>query len=390
MEAADLSKKTTASLGTLADLLGGSVIGDADLTVDGVEHPARASDRELALALEKSAVQALAGSAAAAAVVATPMKDAAELGRLKGYLVVDRPRVALAKLLGLFAPAPRLAPGIHGTAVVDPEATVGDGVSIGAYAVVGSGTVIGPGTRIFPHATIGADVTIGRDAAIHAGARIGDRVSLGDRVIVQSNAVIGSDGFGYVTASESTVEAAYRRRNLRSNQTEGSNDEILRIASAGTVVIEDDVEIGAATTIDRATLGATRIGRGTKIDNLVQIAHNCEIGQNCMIAGQVGLSGSVRVGDRTVLAGQVGIADHKTIGSDCLVIAGSGVGGSIPDRAVYGGYPARPKEETLRDLANIRRVPTLMAEIDALKSRLADLEAAGSGDRPEAKGGTGV
>jgi UDP-3-O-[3-hydroxymyristoyl] glucosamine N-acyltransferase len=209
------------------------------------------------------------------------------------------------------------------------------------------------------HVTIGADVSIGTDCMIHPGVRIADHAEMGDRIIVHPNVVIGSAGFSFVPGSR-----------------DGASDLLYpqRIHSLGKVIIEDDVEIGAGTTIDRATMSVTRIGRGTKIDNLVQIAHNVTIGQGCLICAMAGISGSVKIGDRVLLGGRAGIADHVTIGSDAAVAAGSGVGTNVPAGTQVSGYPAVKHERSLENFLYLGRQKALHARVAALQGRVEALE----------------
>jgi UDP-3-O-[3-hydroxymyristoyl] glucosamine N-acyltransferase len=196
---------------------------------------------------------------------------------------------------------------------------------------------------------------------LHPGVRIGDRVVVGDRAILQHNVSLGADGFSYATP-----EPAARA---------GEAASVLpRINSIGTVVLEDDVEIGANSAVDRATLAATRIGRNTKIDNLVQIGHNVAIGENCLICGMVGISGSVKIGDRVVLAGGVGVTDHVTIGSDAMIAGGSGVASNVPAKAIMAGYPAVSRERAFEQVKHLARLRALFAEVGDLKKRIAALE----------------
>jgi len=349
----------------LAQLIGASVIGEGDVSVFGIAHPSDASSDELALAINADAVAALRGTAAQAALVAAAPTHCG----LKGYIVVPRPRYAMAQLLQIFERRPHSTFGIHPTAHVDETANIAAGVSIGALCHVGPGTFIEDGTVLLPHVTLGAEVTVGKNCLFHPGVRVGDRVTIGDRVTLQANACVGADGFSFVTAERGSVEAA-----KEAGEVVAFNTNVLRINSIGTVVLGDDVEIGACSTVDRATIGATVIGRGTKIDNLVLVAHNCTVGENCLIAGQTGISGSVRVGERVVFAGQVGVADHLTIGDDAILIAGAGVGTNIPGRAVYGGTPAIPWKRKLVELTNIGRIARVIRDLLDLRERVASLE----------------
>jgi UDP-3-O-[3-hydroxymyristoyl] glucosamine N-acyltransferase len=322
----------------------------------------------LALAVEESAEKSLAQTKAPAAAVAEGR--AAALAGLKGGIVVKRPRMALAKLLEIFDRPPVTQAGLHPSAVIDPSATVAPDASVGPLCHIGPHARIGARARLLAQVTVGAGASVGEDCLVHSGARIGERCVLGDRVIVQPNAAIGADGFSFVTPEKGSIESARES----GGRIEAQNLEIVRINSVGNVVVGDDAEIGAGTCIDRGTLGATRIGRGTKIDNLVQIGHNCTIGENCLIAGMCGISGSVTLGDRVTLAGGVGIADHVSIGDDAIIMARSGVGTSIPAREIWFGYPALPRLQAARMLMNARRAALVMQDVDDIKQRLARLE----------------
>jgi UDP-3-O-[3-hydroxymyristoyl] glucosamine N-acyltransferase len=360
------------TLTDIAAALGARLVGDGSFVVRSVAHPALAEGADtLALAMEEGAERALARTKAAAAAVAEG-RDAA-LSGLKGGIVVKRPRVALARLLELFDRPPLAEPGVHPSAVVDPAAEIGADVAIGPLCHVGPGARIGARTRLLAQVTVGAGARLGEDCLVHSGVRIGERCVLGRRVIVQPNAVIGADGFGFVTPEKGSIESARET----GGRVEAQNLALLRINSLGNVVVGDEAEIGAGTTIDRGTLGATRIGRGTKIDNLVQIGHNCTIGENCLIAGMCGLSGSVTLGNRVTLAGGVGVADHISIGDDAIVMARSGVAKPIPPREVWGGYPAEPREEAARLFMHSRRIPRMLRDVEELKQRLARLERKG-------------
>jgi len=351
------------SLAEIAAAIGGELVGDGSRRVGRLVSPQRAEgDGDLALAIEPAALAALEQSPATAAVVAS---DAAVPATIVAAIRVGRPRLAMASLLRLFAPPPAVAPGVHPAAWIDPTATVGPGSAIGAFTYVGPDAAIGSGCTILSHVAIGAGAALGEGCLIHAGARIGERVTLGRRVILQPNACIGADGFSYVTPEPGSIEAARAG-------TPGSarNERIIRLDSIGTVVLEDDVEIGAGSTVDRGTIDATRIGQGTKIDNLVLIGHNTTIGRNCLIAGQVGISGSCRIGDRVVLAGQVGVADHIRIGDDAIVLAGSGIGRGVEAGAVVLGYPAVPKDEFMANFLFVRRLKRMTQRLDEIEKRV--------------------
>jgi UDP-3-O-[3-hydroxymyristoyl] glucosamine N-acyltransferase len=263
----------------------------------------------------------------------------------------------------LFDRGPGQEQGVHPTAVVAPEAEIADGASIGAYVVIGRRCRIGPRTTIMPQATIGCDVTIGADGLLHSGVRVGDGCTLGERVIVHANAVIGADGFSF--APDLMTAAAF---------TAGLT--LRRVHSLGNVVVGDDVEIGACTTIDRATLEATRIGRGTKIDDHCHIGHNVTIGESCILCGMVGISGSVRLGDRVRLGGGVGIGDHVHVGDQAVVAAGSGVGTNVPAGEFVSGYPALPHWRSAEQQVYLGRQRRLHDRVAAMVSRLDALEEA--------------
>jgi UDP-3-O-[3-hydroxymyristoyl] glucosamine N-acyltransferase len=345
----------------IAAALSAPVTGDGSIEIARIADPAQAAGRsDLALAMTPESAAALKNTKARAVVVGV-QSDAA-LDRFDAVIKVERPRLALAVLTRLFDRPVHRSPGIHPTAVVAVDAQIADGAAIGPLTVIGPRARIGRGTVILSHVTIGADAVIGCDCLLHPGVRIGDRVVVGDRAILQHNVSLGADGFSYATP-----EPAART---------GEAAALPRINSIGTVVLEDDVEIGANSAVDRATLAATRIGRNTKIDNLVQIGHNVAIGENCLICGMVGISGSVKIGDRVVLGGGVGITDHVTIGSDAMIAGGSGVGSNVPAKAVMAGYPAVPRERAFEQVKHLARLRALFAEVGDLKKRIASLEQA--------------
>jgi len=346
----------------IAAALAASVDGDGSIEIARIADPAEAGGADLALAMTPESGAGLAHTKARAVVVA----DAMPRGRFAAVIRVDRPRRALAILTRLFDRPVDRSPGIHPSAVVAPDAQIAEGAAIGPLSVVGPRARIGPGTVVLAHVTIGADAAIGRDCLLHPGVRIGDRVVLGDRVILQHNVSLGADGFSYATPEAAPA----------AGRDAGADGALPRIHSLGTVIVENDVEIGANTAIDRATLTATRIGRNTKIDNLVQIGHNVAIGENCLICGMVGISGSVKIGDRVVLGGGVGITDHVTIGPDAMIAGGSGVGSNVPAKAIMAGYPAVPRERAFEQVKYLARLRALFNEVGELKKRIAALEQA--------------
>lgn len=344
----------------IADALAARLAGDGALEIERIVHPDDAErPSDLALAMTADSAAALERTKAVAVVASTRCVPPAD--RFKAVILIERPRAALAVLTALFDRGPTRAAGIHPTAVVAPDASLGEGVDVGPYVVIGAGTRIRAGTAILPQVTIGADVVIGERGLIHSGVRIGDRVRIGSRVIIKPNAVIGSDGFSF--APELGPRMPYP-----------ANLTPMRVHSLGTVTIGDDVEIGAGTSIDRATLEATRIGNGTKIDNHVHIGHNVTIGESCIICGKVGIAGSVTLGDRVRIGGGAGIADHLTIGTEAIVGAGSGVGTNVPERTFVFGYPALRHDRMMEFIQYSGRQKALHSKVDEIETRLAGLE----------------
>lgn len=259
------------------------------------------------------------------------------------------PYLAYTRALRLFHPEPSFEPFTHSTAAIDPSANVAANVWIGAHTVIGANSVISEGVRLFPNVTIYDDVTIGRDSVIHSGSVVRERTAIGERVIIHNNTVIGCDGFGYAKDEQKRW---------------------LKIPQTGRVVIEDDVEIGAGTTIDRASVGESRIGRGTKLDNLVQVGHSCSIGEDTLLCAQVGLAGSSHIGSRVILAGQAGVAGHLTIGDDVVLTAKSATSHDVPAGKVISGIPAFDNKEWLRSTAVFRRLGEMQRTIRELQKKL--------------------
>jgi UDP-3-O-[3-hydroxymyristoyl] glucosamine N-acyltransferase len=349
-------------INAIARELDAKLDGDGAIEIDRLVHPDRASrPSDLALAMGGDAEAALTRTKARAVVVAgakpAPERDFAAV------LTVKEPRMALARLTALFDPGPAQGEGIHPSAVISADAEVGSDVSIGPFVVVGPRSHIGAGSVILSHVTIGGEVTIGAGGLIHPGVRIGDRVRIGERAILHPNVCIGIDGFSF--APDMTSPVAFKPGLV-----------LTRIHSLGTVEIGDDVEIGAATTIDRATIEATRVGKGTKIDNHVHIGHNVTIGEACIVCGMAGISGSVKIGDRVRLAGGVGIADHVTIGDEAVVAAGSGVGSNVAPGSFVSGVPAQPHNKTAEQFLYLGRQKRLHGKVDELGTRLSALEQA--------------
>jgi UDP-3-O-[3-hydroxymyristoyl] glucosamine N-acyltransferase len=260
--------------------------------------------------------------------------------------------MAVAKVLEIFAPPiPRPPIGVHPSARLAPDVRLGEDVAIGPYVVVGSGTSIGRNTILHPGVIISSDVAIGDDCEIHSNVTIRERITIGSRVIIHAGSVLGTDGFGY--------------------RWDGTRHQ--KIPQIGTVVIEDDVEIGSCVCIDRAKFSTTRIGRGTKIDNLVQVAHNVQTGPHCIIVGQAGMAGSVTLGAGVVLGGQCAVRDHVTMGDGSMVAACSGVAEDVDPKTIVSGLPALPHRQTLREQAALRRLPDLVVQVRKLQEQLDEL-----------------
>ena len=264
------------------------------------------------------------------------------------------PYLAYTRALRIFYPELEFEPSIHPTAVIDPTARLAaNGVAVGAHSVIGRNVQIGPGVTIHPNVTVYDDVTIGSGSVIHSGVALRERTVIGERVIVHNNSVIGCDGFGYAKDE--------KRR-------------WLKIPQAGRVVIEDDVEIGAGTTIDRASVGESRIGRGSKIDNLVQIGHSCTVGEDSLLCAQVGLAGSSHIGSRVILAGQAGVAGHLKIGDDVVLTAKSATSHDIPAGKVISGIPAFDNRDWLRSTAAFRRLGDIQRTVRELERRMKETD----------------
>ncbi len=354
----------------IAAALEAKAFGATDLEITGAAEPAMAGPGDLALAMDPKYADGLAEGAARAAIV-WDGADWEGLG-LEAAIVVPRPRYAMSGLTRLMDPGPEIAPGIHPSAIIDPTAEIGDNAAIGPFVVIGPRVRIGPNARIASHASIAEDTVIGADALIHAGVRIGARVTIGDRLIAQPGAVAGADGFSFVTPEKSRVEEA---RASLGKDAEAVNASWTRIHSLGGVIIGDDVELGANSCIDRGTIRATTIGRGTKLDNLVHVGHNCEIGEDVLLCGLVGIAGSTKVGNRVVLGGQVGVGDNLTIGDDVVAGGATKILSKVPAGRVVLGYPAMKMEQYIQASQNWRRLPRLMEDVRALKKAVSNEDA---------------
>jgi len=331
----------------LAKKLGADYAGPGDIDIRGVAGIREAHEGDVTYLSDKNHLHDLAASRAAAVIISKDMR-----GVSMPALVVKNPRYAFALALGIFYGKPYQPGGISDRSVIGQNAHLGDDVTIHPLAVVADGAKIGSRVTLYPGVYIGPGAIIGDDAVIYPNVSIREGVTLGRRVIIHSGTVIGSDGFGFVT--------------------DGGQHH--KIPQVGGVLVEDDVEIGANCTIDRATLGSTIIKQGTKLDNMVHIAHNVTIGEHCLLAGQTGVAGSTTMGNYVVVGGKVAISDHLTIGDKVMIGGGSGVSRDVPSGQAIAGYPAVPLREWLKAHAVIAKLPEIKKLIAQLEDRIAELE----------------
>jgi UDP-3-O-[3-hydroxymyristoyl] glucosamine N-acyltransferase len=335
------------TLAEIARLVGGEVIGDSHFRVSGACGLQEAGPAEITFLREAKYLPLLQKSAAGAVIVG---RDSTYRG--KPVIVTDIPAQAFLQVLNLWtAGRDDLAKsGVHGSAVVAASAALGKNVYIGAAAVIGERAVIGDGSSLMAGVVIGDDCVIGKDVLIYENATLRDRSRVDDRVVLHSGVVIGADGFGY----------------------ENFNGRYIKVPQQGNDWIQEDVEIGANSCVDRARFGTTLIKRGTKIDNLVQIAHNVEIGENCLIIAQVGIAGSARLGDGVILAGQVGVVGHVKVGARSIIGAQSGVFADVPEQVTLLGSPPLPIREEKERIIYLSRLPQLFKDFKAIQKKLAD------------------
>jgi UDP-3-O-[3-hydroxymyristoyl] glucosamine N-acyltransferase len=333
----------------LAEHAGGRVVGDGSILIKGISSIESAGAGEIAFMEDSKLLESARESRASCLIV----PEGAQVDAMC-RIEAKHPKLAFALIAELLYPQKRLEPSIHPTAIVSASASVDESAFVGARVEIGERASIGAGTQIHAGAVIGEDVNVGRDCVIYPNVVLYDNVTLGDRVILHAGVVIGADGFGYVPDE----------KNLRH-----------KFPQIGTVVIEDDVEIGACTCIDRAALGRTRIGRATKIDNLVQIAHNVEIGERVVIAAQTGISGSTVIEDDAVIGGQVGMGDHARVESGAIIGSKAGIlPGKIVRAGVWWGIPVQPLDQYKRLNAHINRLPQMREEVKELRKQLKELQ----------------
>ena len=356
----------TFTLEQIAQITGGLLSKEKDVAITNIAPPALADENTLALALGEDEIANLASTKAKAALVPLGVN-------IDGFttIEVERPRLAMMKLITMFYEEPHVNSGVHPSAVVHPSAKLGQNVSLGANVVVGENAQIGDNTKILPNCYIGNGAVIGNKCFFHAGVNIGDRVKVGNDVILHHGVSLGADGFSFVTENPNNIEQARKDGEIRENDVE---QVIFKIPSIGSVVIGNNVEIGANAAIDRGTIENTVVGDNTKIDDLVMIGHNCRIGKGCMIVSQVGIAGSCVIGDRVVIAGQAGLADHIQIGSDTIIAAQSGVTKSFPEKSIVVGAPAVPRKEFIKQLKIMKDAGELIAKFKKYEPLLKTFE----------------
>ncbi len=336
------------TLAEIAKIVGGEVVGDENIIITGINGLQEAKKGDLTFVADSKFISLAKTTEATALIVS---RDVQIPG--KACILTDNPSFSFSKIISFIYEQDQCRiGGIHPSAVIDKEAVIGKNVAIGPCVVVEGQVILGDNTVIHSGCHIGYKTKIGQNCQIYPNVTIREKVEIGQKVIIHSGAVVGADGFGFT-------------------EVDGVHEKIPQI---GTVCIEDDVEIGANVTIDRARFDKTIIGRGTKIDNLVQIAHNVVIGENCIVVSQTGISGSVHIGNRAILAGQVGVVGHLTIGEGAVVTGRAVVRKSIPSFTKVSGDPARPHIEELRGQIHIKKLPEYIKKIDDLEKKIKILE----------------
>ncbi len=351
----------------IADEIGAQVFGDPSLIISGVAEPLDATPHDIALAMKPDYAKQLTQGQARVAFL-YPEADWQAYG-LDAAIIAPRPRYGMAGVSAMLDRGQRLPAGIHPTAFVDDRATLGANVTIGAFSYISQGVIIGDNTVIAQHCSIGADSHIGRDSLLREGVKIGADVRIGDRFIAQPSAVVGGDGFSFVTPEVSAVETV---RDTLGDQGEVTQQSWARIHSLGGVTVGDDVEIGANTCIDRGTVRATQIGNGVKVDNLTQIGHNVVIGDDCLICAQVGIAGSTRIGRNVVLGGQTGVSDNVFIGDNVITGGATKVLSNVPSGRVMLGYPAMKMDRHIDLYKSLRRLPKMLRDVADLKKAVSN------------------
>ncbi len=323
-------------LSELAEALGGTLHGDGTVEITGIAGIEEAVAGQVTFVSNKKYIP-LAATTRASAILVEPDFPETPVATLR----VADPYLAYARTIELFYKAPTYAPGIHPTAVIDPTATIGERAHIGAYVVIGEGVTIGDDATLHPHVVIYPHVVVGNGFMAHAHSILREHCRIGDNVILQNGVVIGSDGFGFARTKEGWH----------------------KIVQSGPAILEDSVEVQANSCIDRASIGETRIGRGVKIDNLVQVGHGSTVGENTLLCAQVGLAGSTEVGKNVILAGQVGVAGHLKIGDGAIATAQTGIPNDVPPGKTVSGSPAIDNLQWMKSVAIFGRLPELMKSL---------------------------
>ena len=338
------------TLRDLAERLGCRLEGDGTLEISRIASLEQAGDGDIAFFANPRYAPALRRTRASAVIIGENA-PAAPCAMLR----TKHPYLAFANALTMFVKSADPPPGIDARSAIAGDATVGRDVSVGPFSSVGRGARIGDRTIIYPNVFIGDGAVVGDDCIIHSHVAIRERIVIGNRVVIQNGAVIGADGYGFVKRADGTHQ---------------------KIPQTAIVIVEDDVEIGANTTVDRPAIGETRIQAGAKIDNLVQIGHGVNVGRNTLLAAQVGIAGSTTIGDNVTLAGQVGVAGHVSIGKDASAVGQSGITNSVSEGAFVSGYPAIDNKEWLKASVIFKKLPELRKKIGDLEQRILELEAA--------------
>ncbi|MEW5902255.1 MAG: UDP-3-O-(3-hydroxymyristoyl)glucosamine N-acyltransferase [Acidobacteriota bacterium] len=345
---AETNRKPRLTVKELAGLLECPFEGDGTTPIFDVAGLENAKEGDLVF-LGQARFRKLLEETKASAAIIPPVEPSRKIP----VIIAENPHLAFVRAVEFFFKPYRPAPGIHPTALVSPSARLGENVTVGALSVIGDEVEIGRGTVIFPLVSIYPRVKIGENAVIHSHVSIREDVRIGNRVVLHNGVVIGSDGFGYVLRSDGSYH---------------------KIPQKGTVTIEDDVEIGANSAVDRAALGETVIHRGVKIDNLVQVAHNVEIGEDTILAGQTGIAGSASIGKNVVLAGQVGVADHVKVGDKVVAAAQTGIAGNVPAGSFVGGTPHLDVRDWKKASVVLPQLYDFIREVKKLKARIEALE----------------
>ncbi|MGB8715100.1 MAG: UDP-3-O-(3-hydroxymyristoyl)glucosamine N-acyltransferase [Rhodanobacteraceae bacterium] len=338
------------SASQIAELLDGEIVGNPDIEVSGLSKIEEGQSGTLSFLANPKYAQHIYDTGASIVIVAKDFLPEKAIPETCTLIKVDEPYASFAKLLEMYNQVKHDRQGIAKSAVIEEDATIGENVFIGANTVVESGVTIGDNAKIYPQVYLGPNVKIGANTIIHPGVRILSDCEIGNDCVIHAGVIIGGDGFGFAPNSENNYK---------------------KVAQIGNVIIHDFVEVGANTTIDRATLGSTVIRKGVKIDNLIQIAHNVDIGENTVIAAQTGIAGSTRIGKNCMIGGQVGIVGHISIADGTMIAAQSGIGTSTKEKSILQGSPAFPIIEYKKSYVGFRKLPQLMQEIHQLKEELA-------------------